>query len=683
EDDLLLYLAGESTVEQGHCLVRCPGEKGAAASDSMQFLADAEIGSIANDSRCASVTLVLEVDQCGTGFWLDPGKTGNCVFASGRYEERNGSGQHIDNRERGIFTKAMITCLRKSGLRITNRQLFVDVLSEYRQLTQLLYSNSGVGDEINPDLYCHEDSYQHFFLRGRNYMVQLQDALRSAGYLDKGSTGKWDLETSAALKTFCEEAGVQGLLTKQQYISLLEELSRQQATLAPPVFVVVFADEQNSLLLDARKESGILDAVRLIQRKAVVSLMWQPSRKAISEFFMDPVNRNRIQLLYVAGLYGNQDPAAGDGPVTLADLAAFLPFQQNLKLFFSNTRLSGDLADYATRIGLPLAIANMDEVYYADAAEHGMRVMNGIASSAAPVEWLETGGGNFKTFSATKSIDLSRPIWDWQAMPEMQKKDSSSRRIVSLLVGIDKYRNVSPLNGCVNGARKMGGMLSLLNQHEKFDVAGVTELADEEATRENMLQRFNQLFEAANPGDACLLYFSGHAANQSFTENRLMPVDYNPSIAGTDITQDLFIQNLERANREKTCQVILVIDSHSGYYRWVGEDDIMIGAVRHSIQTEQAFPGHETSSAFIIALTDIIKSCNGLITYRHLQAWLRFKITEEFNLPGELPVVMASASNYDQYFLTRVRRTIDDLPLVAYNNNLSRWQLIEEDFKKV
>ncbi|RYY55356.1 MAG: hypothetical protein EOO05_19580, partial [Chitinophagaceae bacterium] len=144
EDDLLLYLAGESTVEQGHCLVRCPGKKGAAASDGMQFLADTEIGSIANDSRCASVTLVLEVDQCGTGFWLDPGKTGNCVFASGRYEERNGSGQHIDNRERGIFTKAMITGLRKSGLRVTNRQLFVDVLSEYRQLTQLLYSNSGV-----------------------------------------------------------------------------------------------------------------------------------------------------------------------------------------------------------------------------------------------------------------------------------------------------------------------------------------------------------------------------------------------------------------------------------------------------------------------------------------------------------------------------------------------------------
>ena len=685
EDDLLFYLAGESFGEHGHCLVRCPGDPSVKASyHGREDLADTEIGSIANSSRSASVTMILELDQAGTAFWLDPSKPGNCLFASGRYDNaHSGPRQPIDPRSRGNFTRAVARAMRSYGLKITNRQLFAKALDDYHGLLEQLDINPASANAGFPDLLCHQQCYRQFFLKGKNYLVNLQDALRAAGYLHKDSCGLWDQETSTALKSFTESASLTEPLTKQQYTSLLLEKAEEKTRQQPPLFLVIFADEQNSLLVDARKESGILDALRMIERKAEVKLLWKPDRKAIRDLFTDVANRDRIQLVYMAGSYGAGSVSRSNEQLNIQELASLLPFQQNLKFFFAGMGQSVELAWYATRIGIPLAMANMDDRYYAEEAEFGIALMKSIAAGEPVTRWLGERPGNIVFYRSCNPLNETIPVWDWDNMVEVQRKSAESNRVVSLLVGIDRYTNQTPLKGCVNGMRQMAGLLTLLNQQPRFDTAVVTELSDEEATRQNLISQFNRLFEVARPGDTCLVCFSGHGVNQGYSENLMIPVDYRKEDPGSSISNNVFFTALEKNKQDKLCQTVLILDSHSGYYRWVGDDDIMIGAVRHTYQSEQAFQGQETSSAFMVAFADIISACKGFITYRHLQAWLRFKVAEVLAVRDELPIVMASASNFDQYFLTSDRRNTEDLPLIAFNKTKESWQLVDEDFCKV
>lgn len=82
----------------------------------------------------------------------------------------------------------------------------------------------------------------------------------------------------------------------------------------------------------------------------------------------------------------------------------------------------------------------------------------------------------------------------------------------ALLIGIDRYRHVSPLVGTVNDAHAMKAYVS---SHLGFEEREVRMLLDGEATRDNILGTIEDwLIAGTREGDDVFLYYSGHGFQQ-------------------------------------------------------------------------------------------------------------------------------------------------------------------------
>ena len=91
-------------------------------------------------------------------------------------------------------------------------------------------------------------------------------------------------------------------------------------------------------------------------------------------------------------------------------------------------------------------------------------------------------------------------------------RDGRHRKGRALLIGIDRYRYVSPLIGTVNDARAMKDYVS---SHLGFSDRDVRLLLDGEATRDNILRAIAEwLIEGTRQGDNVFLYYSGHGFQQ-------------------------------------------------------------------------------------------------------------------------------------------------------------------------
>ena len=91
-------------------------------------------------------------------------------------------------------------------------------------------------------------------------------------------------------------------------------------------------------------------------------------------------------------------------------------------------------------------------------------------------------------------------------------RDGRHRKGRALLIGIDRYRYVSPLIGTVNDARAMKDYVS---SHLGFSDRDVRLLLDGEATRDNILRAIAEwLIEGTRQGDDVFLYYSGHGFQQ-------------------------------------------------------------------------------------------------------------------------------------------------------------------------
>ncbi|GAB4533620.1 MAG: caspase family protein [Roseibium sp.] len=78
----------------------------------------------------------------------------------------------------------------------------------------------------------------------------------------------------------------------------------------------------------------------------------------------------------------------------------------------------------------------------------------------------------------------------------------------ALVIGIDAYRHVSPLNGAVNDARDIASTL------QAAGVSDLTTLYDEAATREAVLTSWQELLERSAPDDILVLSYAGHGAQE-------------------------------------------------------------------------------------------------------------------------------------------------------------------------
>ncbi len=101
----------------------------------------------------------------------------------------------------------------------------------------------------------------------------------------------------------------------------------------------------------------------------------------------------------------------------------------------------------------------------------------------------------------------------------------------ALLIGVDRYRHVSSLEGPVNDAVAMA---SFLSGHLGYRGSDIKTLVDAEATRDNILTAIEDwLIAGTSSGDEVFLFFSGHGFQQSDAngdeadrrDETLVPVD--------------------------------------------------------------------------------------------------------------------------------------------------------------
>jgi hypothetical protein len=140
----------------------------------------------------------------------------------------------------------------------------------------------------------------------------------------------------------------------------------------------------------------------------------------------------------------------------------------------------------------------------------------------------------------------------------------------ALLIGIDAYPHVPPLDGCVNDVRLMRSVLA-----DSFGFAedNMTLLADEQATRAGILAAFDALVSATGHDDIVVIHFAGHGSQMTDREgdepsgfdSTIMPIDTaRPPGPNLDITDDE-IQVVLEALARKTPYTTLVVDAcHSG-----------------------------------------------------------------------------------------------------------------------
>ena len=77
----------------------------------------------------------------------------------------------------------------------------------------------------------------------------------------------------------------------------------------------------------------------------------------------------------------------------------------------------------------------------------------------------------------------------------------------ALIIGIDNYQNVQPLNYAVKDAESIQHML--INSFD-FLLENVTILKNEAATKQNILKSFSDITKKAEDSDRVLIFFAGH-----------------------------------------------------------------------------------------------------------------------------------------------------------------------------
>lgn len=79
----------------------------------------------------------------------------------------------------------------------------------------------------------------------------------------------------------------------------------------------------------------------------------------------------------------------------------------------------------------------------------------------------------------------------------------------ALLVGVNKYKYVRSLKGCVNDVRNIA---DILTSFYGFSTNEIRTIVDESVTRDNLMQRLDWLIDNAQTGDSLFFHFSGHGS---------------------------------------------------------------------------------------------------------------------------------------------------------------------------
>jgi len=79
----------------------------------------------------------------------------------------------------------------------------------------------------------------------------------------------------------------------------------------------------------------------------------------------------------------------------------------------------------------------------------------------------------------------------------------------ALLVGINDYRGISDLRGCLNDVTNLR---NILKTYVGFSNRDIGVLVEDRATKDNILYRLKWMVKKAKPGDFLVFHFSGHGS---------------------------------------------------------------------------------------------------------------------------------------------------------------------------
>ena len=96
----------------------------------------------------------------------------------------------------------------------------------------------------------------------------------------------------------------------------------------------------------------------------------------------------------------------------------------------------------------------------------------------------------------------------------------------ALIIGIDKYENVSNLDYAVKDANSIA---TLLRNNFNFPSKNIQTLLNEEATYSNIRNSLSEISSSAKANDRVLIYFAGHGMTKDLPDGGemgyLLPVD--------------------------------------------------------------------------------------------------------------------------------------------------------------
>jgi metacaspase-1 len=79
----------------------------------------------------------------------------------------------------------------------------------------------------------------------------------------------------------------------------------------------------------------------------------------------------------------------------------------------------------------------------------------------------------------------------------------------ALLVGINDYKNINDLQGCINDVTNVRNILKTFFGFRNIDIRVLT---DERATKKNILYRLERMVKKSRKGDLLIFHFSGHGS---------------------------------------------------------------------------------------------------------------------------------------------------------------------------
>ena len=457
-DDLLFYISSNGLRVYDHCYVSCYDS--AYGEEHINWLRDFEISDAAETANCSSVTVFAQVDHAATPYWLDLSKPGNVLFVSCGFEQPP---SHLTIQEDGkqycAFTYAFAKAVQRDEVHLSNRHLFLRALREY---STRLSRNDDSWTRKSPQLLCSAGMFNRFFLQGKKSTVELQNLLRSNGYMDGNTTGTWNKKTAIALAEYIGASHQSKELTKQEYIEELKKSKGQSKKL--PVFLLIFSDPKKTLpALVTEKDSIMENLSRSGLEVEWVVLEDNVTGGHLIDTLTKKEYRDRIEFIYYAGKDNNGSFELKDGGFGLPEFTALLDCQENIKLFVTNTCRSQPYAEYSTFLGVGVSIGVEGEVEDATASEFGIDLFQLIGEGYDILSSMEDFKTRLSAYNRShNTYRLYKAPWvndqmklSWPRRSELSKRGiAESPEIFALILAIDRYRDAAlpNLKGTLNDA---------------------------------------------------------------------------------------------------------------------------------------------------------------------------------------------------------------------------------------